>query len=121
MSTPEPPPDLGRVERILDRLIEQSDEGAIEWETGGPPDSYAANVGAFRLRLRSQSGTGEPPFLFELSGSIGQLVVSTEGPEHPAVAQKIMALYTRGRRAALDPNKVLRSIEQELGLDSPNP
>lgn len=120
MSTPETQSDPGRVERILDRLIEQSDGGAIEWETGGPEDSYAADVGAFRLRLRSRDGNGQAPFMFEMSGNKGSLVVQTGStPAQAAVDQKIIALYGRGRRAALDPNKLLRSVEQQLGLDSP--
>lgn len=115
---PLPSPDPARIERILDRLIEWSDQGRIDWETGGPPDSYAANVTAFRLRMRSQNGDGQAPFLFEMNGPKTAIAVQT-GQISIKVDEKIVALYQRGKQEALDPQKALLEVERQLGLDTP--
>lgn len=111
--------DPARIERILDRLIEWSDQERIEWETGGPPDSYAADVSAFRLRMRSVNGDGQAPFLFEMSGPTALAVQTTQVPI--GVSEKIAGLYQRGKRAALDPQKALREVERHLGIVPPSP
>jgi hypothetical protein len=117
MSSPESHLDPARVKRILDRLIEWSDRGDINWEIGGPPDSYAANVSQFRLRIRSLNGDGQAPFIFEINGPNTALAVPT-GELTTEVDQRIIALYQRGKQAALDPQKALREVERQLGLDT---
>lgn len=117
MSPPEFQLDSGRLARLLDHLIAQSDAGEIKWEPGSPEDSYAADVGRFRLRMRSTRGDGQPPFLFEMTGRPANLSVQTGmQSSDPTVDEKIVALYQRGRAAVLDPNSALRLIEQDLGL-----
>jgi hypothetical protein len=119
MSTPEPN-DPQRTERILDALIQRADQEELEWESGSPPDAYAANVGAsLRMRVSSRDGDGQAPFVFELWGAGGGLNITTGSD--PDVDQRVIALYQRGRAVVLDPNKVLTEAERELGLRSATP
>jgi hypothetical protein len=104
--------------RILDRLIAQSEAGEISWEIGGPEDSYAADVGQMRMRVRSQNGDSAAPFIFEIWGAGVDLSFPTTSFDD-AVSDKIVLLYGKGKQAALDPNKDLEAVEQQLGLDSP--
>jgi hypothetical protein len=120
MSTPETQAEAQRAERILDRLMAVSDRGEIEWETGGPTDSYAADVGSMRLRVRSRDGNEHPPYVFEIWNNQNNLTLETESDlSEPELDRRIVALYQRGKRTALDPYKALRAVERELGLDSP--
>lgn len=113
-------PDPQRLAQILDRLIERSDQGQLSWEEGSPPDSFAADFApGMRVRVRSHDGAGTPPLVLDIWGPDGSIELQTAIGTDSAVDTRIAGLYARGKKIVADPNKVLRAIEHQLGLDSP--
>jgi hypothetical protein len=115
MSTPDQMP--ARIARILARLIELTDADELEWERGAPFDSYAVDVATVRFRIRSASGTGEPPYILEFLGEGSNVApVVTGDTIDSAQAELIQRLYNAARSSATrhspDP---FDAVERELG------
>jgi hypothetical protein len=108
-----------RLPRVLRRIIEQTREGALEWEVAAPPDAYAVSVGEMRFRIRSRDADTQEPYVLEFLGGPQvtipplQTVPGDQDPSDPLIRE----MYAVARQSALrgqpDP---FASVEQALGL-----
>jgi hypothetical protein len=115
MSTPEQIP--ARISRIIERLIDLTGSDELRWERGAPFDSYAVSVATVRFRIRTASGTGEPPYILEFLGEGSNVApVITGDTMDSAQAELIQRLYNAARSSATrhspDP---FDAVERELG------
>jgi hypothetical protein len=115
MSTPDQIPP--RISRIIDRLIDLTGSDKLRWERGAPFDSYAVDVATVRFRIRTASGTGEPPYILEFLGEGSNVLpVVTGDTMDSAQAELIQRLYNAARSSAArhspDP---FDAVERELG------
>ena len=119
MSTPDEMPV--RITRIVGRLIELTEANKISWERGAPFDSYATDVATVRFRIRSVSGTGEPPYVLEFLGEASHTLPLVTGETVDSDADRaIQRLYNAARsNTALNSPDPFDAVERELGTTPP--
>jgi len=98
-----------RLWRIVDGLIQQTEAGGVEWETGSPPASYAVSLSGIRFRVRSRDGSGKAPYVLDMPGP--ELATDSDDPARQG--EGVARLYAVARQSAPDP---LRDVEKQLGL-----
>jgi hypothetical protein len=114
MSSPEPPGQKERLQRIVQGLIERTETKSIKWEQGAPPDSWAVTVALTRFRVRSLEQPGQPPFALELFAD-RQINIQTGSDQRWDAL--IARLYAVARQSATEAGSdALSEVEKQLGL-----
>ena len=115
MSTPDEMP--ARITRIVSRLIELTEANKILWERGAPFDSYATDVATVRFRIRSVSGTGEPPYVLEFLGEASHVMPIVTGETIDSDGgNAIQRLFNAARsNTAVNSPDPFDAVERELG------
>jgi hypothetical protein len=111
-----------RLPAILDRLIERTEAGSIDWETAAPADAYAVTIGDVRFRVRSLVGDSTPPYVLEF---LGQQVPTpapalVTGDLGENLENLVTRLYAVARRSVIgDIPDPFESVERVLELEPP--
>jgi hypothetical protein len=115
MSSPEPQVSGERLLRIVGGLIDHTRTKAIIWERGAPPDSWAVTVALSRFRVRTESGSGQPPYVLEVFGEGESLILRTGTSQQwdDALARLYSVAHQSAMESKADP---LRQVEEQLGL-----
>jgi hypothetical protein len=117
--------DEERMVRILERLIDRSEEGRYEWlqDEDIPDTAFWASLGDWHVRIMSVDSDGEHPFRMSIFGteedsgpevSFLESRLPPESDDDRQLNRNLAQLYRLGRRAAIGADKALDEIEKLL-------
>ncbi len=115
-------PGLEQLEKIVMGLVQPTKDRKVEWSTrDGETLTLAIPSGTILLTTRDRDG--EPPYKVEIYDASGTAIESfakainrAPTPEEADLDTKIKALYAVARRNAMNVDKVLDAIIDDLGL-----
>src|SRR4051812_43907758 len=104
--------------RLLQALVERTEEGRIHWTSGDDPTSFGVSLPSTSILIQSVDGDGEAPFRVSLADSNGVTIESFESespmdypPETRSDIERLnralRQLYEGARRNALGIDKIL--------------
>jgi predicted P-loop ATPase len=119
---------MEKQKRLVDLLLERTNEGKLEWREAVQPDSYQVALRDKLVRIMKERGRNEdePDYIIELVDDEGKVVdaftdvqlwtSNAEDNKIPWFA-RMRDLHDLARRTALGSEKVLNDILNELGDD----